>query len=65
MLYEDEPMIHDYRDIMKTWFPVGKQRVIPTYGKHEGVKLVGFLNYGTGDVYVEDHKKYDAEVFLG
>lgn len=50
---------------MKTWFPVGKQCAIPTYGKHEGVKLVGFLDYEIGGVYVEEHKKYDAEVFLG
>lgn len=49
---------------MKTWFLKGKQRVIPTFGKHEGVKLVGCLDYETGRVYVEEHKKYDAEVFL-
>ena len=36
MLFEDESMIRDYQVIMKTWFPVGKQRIIPTYGKHEG-----------------------------
>ena len=65
MLFEDESMIRDYQAIMKTWFPVGKQRIIPTYGKHEGVKLVGFLDYETGSVYVEEHKKYDAGVFLG
>ena len=57
MLFEDESMIRDYQAIMKTWFPVGRQRIIPTYGKHEGVKLVGFLDYETGSVY--------AEVFLG
>lgn len=57
-------MIRDYQAIMKTWFPIGKQKIIPTYGKHEGVKLVGFLDYETGDVYVEEHKSYDAEVFL-
>ncbi len=57
-------MIRDYQAIMKTWFPVGKQRIIPTYGKHEGVKLVGILDYETGHVYVEEHKKYDAAVFL-
>ena len=45
-------MIRDYQAIMKTWLPVGKQRIIPTYGKHEGVKLVGFLDYETGSVYV-------------
>ena len=57
-------MIRAYQAIMKTWFPKGKQRIIPTYGKHEGLKLVGFLDYETGHVYVEEHKKYDAEVFL-
>lgn len=57
-------MIRDYQAIMKTWFPIGKQKIIPTYGKHEGVKLVGFLDYETGNVYVEEHKSYDAKVFL-
>ncbi len=56
-------MIRDYQAIQKTWFSKGKQRIIPTYGKHEGVKLVGILDYETGVVYVEDHKRYDAEVF--
>ena len=56
-------MIRDYQAIQKTWFAKGQQRIIPTYGKHEGVKLVGFLNYETGEVYVEEHKKYDAEAF--
>jgi len=63
VLYEDESMIRDYQAIQKTWFPKGQQRVIPTYGKHEGVKLVGSLNYETGEVYVEEHERYDAEVF--
>ncbi len=63
VLYEDESMIRDYQAIKKTWFPKGQQRIIPTYGKHEGVKLVGFLNYETGEVYVEEHERYDAEVF--
>ena len=57
-------MIRDYQAIMKNWFPKGQQRIIPTYGKHEGVKLVGFLDYCTGKVYVEEHEKYDAQVFL-
>ena len=64
ILYEDESMIQDYQAIMKTWFPIGQQRIIPTYGKHEGVKLVGCLDYETGHVYVEEHKQYDAKVFL-
>ena len=63
LLFEDESMIRDYQAIQKTWFAKGNQRIIQTYGKHEGVKLVGFLNYETGEVYVEEHKTYNAEVF--
>lgn len=57
-------MIRDYQAIEKTWFLKGEQRIIPTYGKHEGVKLVGILNYETGHVYCTEQEKYDAEVFL-
>ena len=65
ILFQDESMIRDYQAIMKTWFAKGHQRIIPTYGKHEGVKLLGILNYETGKVYCEEHEKYDAEVFKG
>lgn len=64
ILFEDESMIRDYQAIMKTWFPIGQQRIIPTYGKHEGVKLVGCLDYETGRIYVEEHKNYNADAFL-
>jgi transposase len=64
ILFEDEAMIRDYQAIHQTWFERGKQRKIKTYGKHEGVKLVGVLDYETGEIYCEEHKKYDAEVFL-
>lgn len=64
-MFQDESMIRDYQAIQKTWFHKGKQRIIPTYGKHEGVKLLGILNYETGQTYCEEHEKYDAEVFLG
>ncbi len=57
-------MIRDYQAIQKSWFVKGQQRVIQTYGKHEGVKLLGILNYETGKVYIEDHKSYDAQVFM-
>ena len=57
-------MIRDYQAIQKSWFVKGQQRAIQTYGKHEGVKLLGILNYETGEVYVEDHSSYNAEVFL-
>lgn len=58
-------MIRDYQAIEKSWFPKGQQKIVPTYGKHHGAKLVGTLNYETGQVYVEEHDKYDAQVFLG
>ena len=64
-MFQDESMIRDYQAIQKTWFHKGKQRIIPTYGKHEGVKLLGILNYETGQIYCEEHEKYDAKVFLG
>lgn len=57
-------MIRDYQAIQKTWFHKGQQRIIPTFGKHEGVKLLGVLNYETGHIHCEENKKYDAEVFL-
>lgn len=31
-------------------FLKGKQRLIPTFGQHRGVKLLGKLNYETGEV---------------
>lgn len=58
-------MIRDYQAIHQTWFERGKQRIIKTFGKHRGVKLVGYLNYETGEIYCEEHDTYDAEVFLG
>ena len=48
----------------KSWFPKGKQRQIPTHGKHQGVKLIGTLNYETGEIFCVEEEKYDAEVFL-
>lgn len=64
ILFEDESMIRDYQAIKKTWFAKGKQRIIPTCGKHEGGKLLGILNYEPGQIYCEDKNKYDAQVFL-
>jgi transposase len=64
ILFQDESMIRDYQAIQKTWFLKGQQRIIPTYGKHTGVKLLGILNYETGHIYCEEEEKYDAQVFL-
>lgn len=63
ILFEDESMIRDYQAIQKTWFHNGQQWIIPTYGKNEGVKLLGVLNYETGHIYCEENEKYHAEVF--
>ena len=57
-------MIRDYQALQHTWFLKGKQRIIPTYGKHQGVKLIGTLNYETGEIVCVEEEKYDAEVFL-
>ncbi len=63
-MFEDESLIRDYQAITKTWFPVGKQKIIPTYGKHQGVRLFGVLDYVTGSIYTEEHEKGNAETFL-
>ena len=57
-------MIRDYQAIQKTWVPKGQQRQIPTYGKHQGVKLIGTLNYETGEIFCVEEEIYDAKVFL-
>lgn len=64
LLFEDESMIRDYQAIQRSWFLKGKQRLIPTYGQHRGAKLLGILNYETGEVFVAEAERYDAEVFL-
>ena len=64
LLFQDESLIKDYQALCKTWFPKGKQRIIPTYGQHNGVKLLGVLDYVTGQVYVQQEEHYDAKVFL-
>ncbi|MPM89329.1 IS630 family transposase IS642 [bioreactor metagenome] len=42
----------------------GQQKKIATYGKNAGVKLIGILDYVSGNVYCEEHERYDAKVFL-
>ncbi len=64
MLFEDECMIRAYQSLQYNWFPVGHQRKIPTYGRHEGAKLFGVLNYETGQVLYHDGERYDARAFI-
>lgn len=58
-------MIRDYQAIGRTWFIRGKQRLIPTYGQHKGLKLIGTLEYETGKIFCREEESYDAETFLG
>ncbi len=64
ILLEDESMIRDYQAIQRTWFLKGQQRIISTYGQHKGVRLVGTLNYATGEVFCAEEEKLDAAAFL-
>ncbi|SIS66410.1 putative transposase [Salimicrobium flavidum] len=64
VLFEDESMIRDYQAIGRTWFLKGKLRLIPTYGQHKGVKLIGTLDYATGSILCVEEERYDAEAFL-
>jgi transposase len=57
-------MIRDYQALANTWFPRGKQKIIPTFGKHRGVKLVGTLDYESGEILCTEEEQYDAKVFL-
>lgn len=57
-------MIRDYQAIQCTWFIKGKQRKIPTHGRHRGAKLIGVLNYATGHILCTEEEKYDAVTFL-
>ena len=56
-------MIRDYQAIQSTWFKKGKQRIIPTHGQHRGVKLIGTLDYETGEILCVEEEKYDAVTF--
>ena len=64
LLFQDESMIRDYQALQRTWFLKGKQRIIPTYGKHQGVKLIGTLDYETGQILCVEEESYDAPAFL-
>lgn len=64
LLFEDESMIRDYQAIQRSWFLKGCQRLIPTYGQHRGAKLLGTLNYETGEIFVFEEEHYDVKVFL-
>ncbi|MFD2330782.1 IS630 family transposase [Cohnella sp. GCM10020058] len=64
LLFEDESMIRAYQSLQYNWFPKGHQRKVPTYGRHEGAKLFGSLNYETGEIVYQDGERYDAAAFI-
>lgn len=64
ILFEDESMIRDYQALSRTWFPKGHQKIIPTYGKHWGAKLIGTLDYESGEVFCLQEEQYTAKEFL-
>lgn len=64
LLFQDESMIRDYQAIQRTWFLKGRQRIIPTYGKHCGTKLIGCLDYASGEILCSEKEHYDATSFL-
>lgn len=57
-------MIRDYQALSRTWFPKGQQKVIPTFGKHWGAKLIGTLDYESGEVFCIQEEQYTAKEFL-
>ncbi|RED76031.1 IS630 family transposase [Cohnella phaseoli] len=64
LLFEDESMIRSYQALQYNWFPRGRQRKVPTYGKHEGAKLFGAINYETGQVHHREEEKADVAAFI-
>ena len=57
-------MIRNYQALSRTWFAKGQQKIIPTYGKHWGAKLIGTLDYETGEVFCVQEEQYTAKEFL-
>lgn len=64
LLFEDESTIRSYQALQYNWFLRGKQRKVPTYGKHEGAKLFGAINYETGQVHHREEEKADVAAYI-
>ncbi|MDT2247388.1 transposase [Paenibacillus larvae] len=65
MLFEDESMIRglpgDSEDLVPS---AGSNVIIPTTGKHRGVKLLATVDYETGHIVWQEDEQYTAETFL-
>lgn len=57
-------MIRDYQALSRIWFAKGQQKIVPTYGKHHGAKLIGALDYESGEVFCTQELQYTAKEFL-
>lgn len=56
-------MIRDYLAVGSTWFLKGRQKQVPTFGQHKGVKLIGCLDYESGEIYCIEREQYNAKEF--
>ncbi|MDT2264488.1 transposase [Paenibacillus larvae] len=63
MLFEDESMIRDHRRFRRPGSFMGSG-IIPTTGKHRGVKLLATVDYETGHIVWQEDEQYTAETFL-
>jgi transposase len=41
-----------------------KRKIIPTFGKHQGVKLIATLDYENDEIFCIEEEYYDAKAFL-
>ena len=53
-----------YQTEILAWLRKGQQRIIPTRGQYRGAKLIGSLDYETGEVLCIERETYDAQAFL-
>ncbi|MDT2276925.1 transposase [Paenibacillus larvae] len=64
MLFEDESMIETTGDSEDLVPSREATRIIPTTGKHRGVKLLATVDYETGHIVWQEDEQYTAETFL-
>jgi transposase len=64
ILFLDESIIRDYQAIQRKKKKKGHQKLIKTYGKHRGAKLIGALDYETGELFCVQEERYTAKEFL-
>ncbi|WP_441909275.1 transposase [Paenibacillus sp. MCAF9] len=63
LLYKNESMIRSYLALQYNLFLKGQQRNIPTYGRHEGAKLLAVVNYETGRTTHQEVEECDTTAF--